>query len=102
MSWLSSLFIPFLGLVTVLINHSTWFLFFVHPNITVSYFLLLVPPPSLPQWKISETEYAAVDSDERQRLMDGSEEEEQEKSTPGTCRRLTHTAFIVLIKTNVI
>lgn len=48
----------------------------------ISYFLLLDPPPSLPQWKIRETEYAAVDSDERRQLMDGSEEEEQEKSTP--------------------
>ncbi|XP_036945593.1 battenin [Acanthopagrus latus] len=47
----------------------------------ISYFLLLVPPLSLPQWKIRETEYAAVDSDERRQLMDGSEEEEQEKST---------------------
>lgn len=102
MSWLSSLLIPSLGSVTILINHSSWFLFFVHPNVTISYFLLLDPPPSLPQWKIRETEYAAVDSDERRQLMDGSEEEEQEKSTPGTCRTLTHTALIVLIKTNVI
>ncbi|XP_039979806.1 battenin isoform X2 [Xiphias gladius] len=48
----------------------------------ISYFFLLVPPPSLPQWKSMETEYTAVGSEERQGLMDGSEEEGLEKSTP--------------------
>ncbi|XP_069380688.1 battenin [Paralichthys olivaceus] len=50
----------------------------------ISYFSLLVPPPSLPQWKSRRTEYAAVGSEESQGLMDGAEEEEQEKSTPVT------------------
>ncbi|XP_018553866.1 LOW QUALITY PROTEIN: battenin-like [Lates calcarifer] len=49
----------------------------------ISYFFLLVPPPSLPQWRNRETEYVAVVSEERRQLMDGSEEGEQEKSTPG-------------------
>ncbi|CAK6980557.1 battenin [Scomber scombrus] len=47
----------------------------------ISYFVLLDPPPSLPQWKNSETEHAAVDSEDRRQLMDGSDEEEQDKST---------------------
>ncbi|KAG7221972.1 hypothetical protein INR49_028255 [Caranx melampygus] len=49
----------------------------------ISYFILLVPPPALPQWISRETDYAAVGSEERQRLMDDSEEAEREKSTPG-------------------
>ncbi|XP_049426802.1 battenin-like isoform X2 [Epinephelus fuscoguttatus] len=48
----------------------------------ICYFFLLVLPRSLPQWKSRDTEYTAVGSEERQQLMDGSEEEEQEKSTP--------------------
>ncbi|XP_040919347.1 battenin isoform X2 [Toxotes jaculatrix] len=48
----------------------------------VSYFVLLVPPPSLPQWKNKETEYTAVGSEERRQLMDDSEGEEQEVSAP--------------------
>ncbi|XP_042249846.1 battenin [Thunnus thynnus] len=47
----------------------------------ISYFVLLVPPASLPQWRSRETEHAAVGSEERERLMEGSEEEEQDKST---------------------
>ncbi|KAI3360311.1 hypothetical protein L3Q82_014621 [Scortum barcoo] len=62
----------------------------------ISYFLLLDPPPSLPQWKSRETEYTAVCSDERQQLMDGSEEEEQERSTSGTC----HVLFLLNVKEN--
>ncbi|XP_034567561.1 battenin [Notolabrus celidotus] len=48
----------------------------------MSYFLLLDPPPDLPQWQSRETEYTPVGSedDQRQRLMDGSEEEDN--STP--------------------
>ncbi|XP_054861443.1 battenin isoform X2 [Amphiprion ocellaris] len=49
----------------------------------VSYFFLLVPPPSFPQWRSSDTEYTAVGSEERRQLMDDPEEEEQEKSPPG-------------------
>ncbi|XP_023204671.1 battenin [Xiphophorus maculatus] len=41
----------------------------------VSYFVLLVPEPSLPQWSRSETECPPVDSEERQRLMDESEDD---------------------------
>ncbi|KAL7379462.1 hypothetical protein ABVT39_027698 [Epinephelus coioides] len=48
----------------------------------ICYFFLLVLPRSLPQWKSRDTEYTAVGSEERQQLIDGSEEEEQEKSTP--------------------
>ncbi|AWP18366.1 putative battenin [Scophthalmus maximus] len=50
----------------------------------ISYFFLLVPPASLPQWKSRGAEYAAVGSEESQGLMDGSQEDEQEKSTPVT------------------
>ncbi|XP_047213611.1 battenin-like isoform X2 [Girardinichthys multiradiatus] len=46
----------------------------------VSYFGVLAPVPSLPQWRRSELEYAAVDSEEQQQLMDESEDEEQETS----------------------
>ncbi|XP_029293842.1 battenin isoform X2 [Cottoperca gobio] len=60
----------------------------------ISYFLVLVLPPSLPQWR--RTQYAAVRSEERQRLMDESEEG-QEKSTsedrtsgPLTCTEKLH------------
>lgn len=45
----------------------------------ISYFVLLVPPDSLPQWKIREVQNGAVDAEDRERLMDGSEEEEQDK-----------------------
>ncbi|XP_074511098.1 battenin isoform X3 [Sebastes fasciatus] len=66
----------------------------------ISYFFLLVLPPTLPQWRSRETEYAAVGSEERQRLMDGSEEEEQEKSTPEdqTSGPLTFTDKLHVIK----
>lgn len=47
-----------------------------------SYFVLLVPEPSLPQWSRSETECPPVDSEERQRLMDESEDD-LETSAPG-------------------
>uniref|UniRef100_A0A1A8FQ20 Battenin n=1 Tax=Nothobranchius korthausae TaxID=1143690 RepID=A0A1A8FQ20_9TELE len=47
----------------------------------LSYFGLLVYPPSFPQWRQVETEYAPVDSEDRQWLMDESEDE-QEVSTP--------------------
>lgn len=57
-----------------------------HSSIT-SYFLLLVRPPSLPQWKsIEEADCWTARSEERQQLMDGTEEEERDGSTRGTCR----------------
>ncbi|XP_026019387.1 battenin-like, partial [Astatotilapia calliptera] len=46
-----------------------------------SYFLLLVCPPSLPQWRTKDTEYAALVSEDRQQLLDSSDEEEPESST---------------------
>ncbi|XP_068587618.1 battenin-like isoform X2 [Cebidichthys violaceus] len=46
----------------------------------LSYFLLLVVPPSLPQWSVRETESTAVGSEDRRALMDGSEDEGEEKS----------------------
>ncbi|XP_042360623.1 battenin isoform X2 [Plectropomus leopardus] len=63
--------------------HITLLIMLVVPfAMLISYFFLLVLPPSLPQWRGRETEYAAVGSEERQQLMDGSEGEEQAKSTP--------------------
>uniref|UniRef100_A0A3Q3RIN5 Battenin n=1 Tax=Mastacembelus armatus TaxID=205130 RepID=A0A3Q3RIN5_9TELE len=53
----------------------------------ISYFFLLVPPPSLPQWK--SRNYVAVSSEDRRRLVDGSEDEEQDKSTPGACHKFS-------------
>ncbi|XP_053299152.1 battenin isoform X2 [Pleuronectes platessa] len=50
----------------------------------ISYFAVLVPPPSLPQWKSRRTEYAAVGSEENRGLIDGAEEEEEDRSTPVT------------------
>ncbi|XP_054892047.1 battenin [Poeciliopsis prolifica] len=41
----------------------------------LSYFFLLVPEPSLPQWSRSETECPPGDSEERQQLMDESEDD---------------------------
>lgn len=49
----------------------------------VSYFLLLVPPSSLPQWTVSRgVQYTEVVSDERECLMDPSLEDHQDKNTP--------------------
>ncbi|XP_054615904.1 battenin isoform X2 [Dunckerocampus dactyliophorus] len=42
----------------------------------ISYFFLLVPPPSFPQWKHGEMD-VTVGSDERQRLMDGCYQEQE-------------------------
>ncbi|XP_014265325.2 battenin isoform X2 [Maylandia zebra] len=50
-------------------------------TMVVSYFLLLVCPPSLPQWRTKDTEYAALVSEDRQQLLDSSDEEEPESST---------------------
>ncbi|XP_039905148.1 battenin isoform X2 [Simochromis diagramma] len=50
-------------------------------TMVVSYFCLLVCPPSLPQWRTKETEYAALVSEDRQQLLDSSDEEEPESST---------------------
>uniref|UniRef100_A0A669C7G0 Battenin n=1 Tax=Oreochromis niloticus TaxID=8128 RepID=A0A669C7G0_ORENI len=47
----------------------------------ISYFFLLVCPPSLPQWRTKETEYAALVSEDRQQLLDSSDDEEPESST---------------------
>ncbi|XP_056258375.1 battenin isoform X1 [Seriola aureovittata] len=52
----------------------------------ISYFILLVPPPSFPQWRSRTMEYTAVGSEERQRLVDDSDQEQQEKSTPADDR----------------
>lgn len=57
----------------------------LHPNNFTSYFCLLVCPPSLPQWRTRETEYAALVSEDRQQLLDSSDEEEPESSTTGKC-----------------
>nr|XP_040046141.1 battenin isoform X1 [Gasterosteus aculeatus aculeatus] len=67
----------------------------------LSYFFLLDLPPSLPQWRCAETEYRAVGSEDRRALMDGSEEEEQEKSTPAevmTAGPLTFTEKLCVVK----
>ncbi|XP_038164352.1 battenin isoform X2 [Cyprinodon tularosa] len=45
-----------------------------------SYFYLLTPVPSLPQWRRSETEHPAEDSPEQERLIKESEDEERETS----------------------
>ncbi|XP_028254677.1 battenin-like [Parambassis ranga] len=59
----------------------------------ISYFFMLVPPSSLPQWGAREAEHAARSSEETQRMIDGSdkedEEEEEETSTPGPTGPLT-------------
>ncbi|XP_068435184.1 battenin isoform X1 [Clinocottus analis] len=60
----------------------------------LSYFSLLVLPPSLPQWRGREAEYTAVGSEDRRALMDASEEEEeQQKSTPAEDRTTGPLAF---------
>ncbi|XP_072225827.1 battenin isoform X4 [Leuresthes tenuis] len=64
----------------------------------VSYFGLLVPVSSVPQWRTIETENAAVNSDERQWLLDGTE---QDKSTPAEDRAtgpLTFTERLHVIR----
>ncbi|KAM9783807.1 battenin isoform X1 [Syngnathus typhle] len=48
----------------------------------ISYFFLLVPPPSFPQWKHGESDNGIEPSEERQRLMVECQEE-QETSTQG-------------------
>ncbi|XP_077591366.1 battenin isoform X3 [Stigmatopora nigra] len=42
-----------------------------------SYFFLLVPPPSFPQWKRIESDDGIDTSEERERLMDGTQEDEE-------------------------
>lgn len=59
-----------------------------------SYFFMLVPPSSLPQWGAREAEHAAGSSEETQRMIDGldkedEEEEEEEPSTPGNFHNLS-------------
>nr|XP_061811777.1 battenin-like [Nerophis lumbriciformis] len=43
----------------------------------ISYFFLLVPPPLFPQWKPRERDVGIDTSEERERLMDGSQEEQE-------------------------
>lgn len=42
-----------------------------------SYFFLLRPPPSFPQWKHEERDHGIETSEETQRLMDESQEEQE-------------------------
>ncbi|XP_029015668.1 battenin [Betta splendens] len=44
---------------------------------SISYFVLLNHPPSFPQWRCREAEYRAVGTDERQQLMNESEDEQE-------------------------
>ncbi|XP_061556055.1 battenin isoform X1 [Phycodurus eques] len=46
----------------------------------ISYFFLLVPPPSFPQWKHGESNNGIETSEERERLMEGSQEEQETHS----------------------
>ncbi|XP_075998952.1 battenin [Genypterus blacodes] len=71
----------------------------------ISYFLLLVTPPSLPQWRSMETGYTAQStrgSEEVQHLIDEStdEDEEQEKSTQEnqTSGPLSYTEKLHVVK----
>ncbi|XP_029363967.1 battenin isoform X2 [Echeneis naucrates] len=66
----------------------------------MTYFILLVPPPSLPQWRSVRAEYTAVGSEERRRLMDASGEEEQAKPTSedGSTGPLTFSEKLHVIK----
>ncbi|XP_068194096.1 battenin [Antennarius striatus] len=50
----------------------------------LSYFLVLVPPPSLHQWTVGHMGYEAVGSDDRQHLLGGAENEEQDKTATDT------------------
>uniref|UniRef100_A0A3Q2XLZ7 Battenin n=1 Tax=Hippocampus comes TaxID=109280 RepID=A0A3Q2XLZ7_HIPCM len=43
----------------------------------ISYFFLLLPPPSFPQWKHEERDHGIETSEERQRLMVESQEEQE-------------------------
>lgn len=60
----------------------------------VSYFLLLAAPPALPQWRSREREYTAVTSEERQGLMDQSEEEEEGRDKPHPGSPFTRLTFV--------
>ncbi|XP_060883005.1 battenin [Labrus mixtus] len=64
----------------------------------ISYFFLLDPPPSVPQWRSRETEYAAVGSEEDEQLIDGSEEEEKSTTEERTTRPLTFTEKLHVIR----
>ncbi|XP_041828376.1 battenin [Melanotaenia boesemani] len=46
----------------------------------VSYFGLLVPVSSFPQWRRREMEAAAENSEDRRQLLDGSEEDEEDEN----------------------
>ncbi|RVE69011.1 hypothetical protein OJAV_G00073610 [Oryzias javanicus] len=61
-------------------------------SMLISYWCLLVPPPSLPQWSRKEVPHAALGSEEEQGLMEESEEdkeesEEEEERSPAVDRR---------------
>uniref|UniRef100_A0A3Q2V9J1 Battenin n=1 Tax=Haplochromis burtoni TaxID=8153 RepID=A0A3Q2V9J1_HAPBU len=56
-------------------------------TMVVSYFFLLVFPPSLPQWRTKETEYAALVSEDRQQLLDSSDEEDQTATELDFCEQ---------------
>ncbi|XP_065820630.1 battenin [Labrus bergylta] len=64
----------------------------------ISYFFLLDPPPSVPQWRSRETEYAAVGSEEDEQLIDGSEEEEKSTTEERTTGPLTFTEKLHVIR----
>ncbi|XP_077391806.1 battenin isoform X2 [Festucalex cinctus] len=64
----------------------------------ISYFFLLVPPPSFLQWKHSQSDNTIETSEERQQLMAESEEQEmcsQEDRRPGL---LTLTEKLLIFK----
>jgi hypothetical protein len=73
---------PFLS---VYLNPSPPFCLFLFPHFPLSYFFLLVFPPSFPQWKCREVESVrGRDSQSRQPLLDDTdEEEEREKGAEG-------------------
>nr|XP_057905909.1 battenin isoform X2 [Doryrhamphus excisus] len=57
-------------------QHTLFIMLTVPCAMLISYFFLLVPPPSFPQWKRREMD-EPVASDERQRLMDECHEEQE-------------------------
>ncbi|XP_068606164.1 battenin [Brachionichthys hirsutus] len=64
----------------------------------ISYFVMLVPPPSFHQWTVASRVYEAVGSEEGRHLMDGAEDEEWEKTAtevrnagPLTLTEMLHT-----------
>ncbi|XP_041633892.1 battenin isoform X2 [Cheilinus undulatus] len=64
----------------------------------ISYFFLLDPPSSLPQWRNKVTAYEAVGSEESERLIDGADEEEKSTTEEWTVGPLTFTEKLQVIK----